>query len=95
MTHTFYIDVTGVNDRQLAKLFSAFYGIHPEIHIVDQTNQCDSKSNKYRFTHLEWLGLLVSIAGCAFSGRPLARGDWKCWWAIGKPLNGRPPGEWK
>ena len=34
-------------------------------------------------------------AGCAFSGRPLARGDWKCWWTIGKHFNGRPPGEWK
>ena len=54
MTHTFYIDATGVNGRQLAKLFSVFYRIHPQIHIVDQTNQCDSKSNKYRFTHLEW-----------------------------------------
>ena len=54
MTHTFYIDAIGVNGRQLAKLFSVFYGIHHQIHIVDQTNQCDSKSNKYRFTHLEW-----------------------------------------
>ena len=54
MIHTFYIDAIGVNGRQLAKLFSIFYGIHPQIHIVDQTNQCDSKSNKYRFTHLEW-----------------------------------------
>ena len=43
MTHTFYIDATGVNGRQLVKLFSVFY----EIHIVEQ-------SNKYRFTHLEW-----------------------------------------
>ena len=43
MTHTFYIDAIGVNGRQLAKLFSIFYGIHPQIHIVDQTNQCDSK----------------------------------------------------
>ena len=51
MTHIFYIDATG---RQLAKLSSVFYGIHPQIHIVDQTNQCDAKSNKYRFTHLEW-----------------------------------------
>ena len=33
---------------------SVFYGIHPQRHIVDQTNQCDAKSNKYRFTHLEW-----------------------------------------
>ena len=54
MTHTFYIDATGVNGRQLVKLFSVFYGIHPQIHIVHQTNQCDAKSNKYRFTHLEW-----------------------------------------
>ena len=53
MTHTFYIDAIGGNGRQLAKLFSVFYGIYPQIHIVDQTNQCDSKSNKYRFTHLE------------------------------------------
>ena len=36
------------------KLCSVFYGIHPQIHIVDQTNQCDAKSNKYRFTHMEW-----------------------------------------
>ena len=72
MTLTFYIDATGVNGRQLAKLFSVFYGIHYQIHIVDQTNQCDSKSNKYRFTHLEWYAvheqkyfrLLVS-RGCA------------------------------
>ena len=54
MPHTFYIDATGVNGRQLVKLVSIFYGIHPQIHIVDQTNQCDAKSNKYRFTHLEW-----------------------------------------
>ena len=54
MTHTFYIDTTGVNGRQLVKLCSDFYRIHPQIHIVDQTNQCDVKSNKYRFTHLEW-----------------------------------------
>ena len=46
MTQTFYIDTTGVNGRQLVKLCSAFYGIHPQIHIVDQTNQCDVKSNK-------------------------------------------------
>ena len=32
---------------------------------------------------------------CAFSGHPLTRGDWKCWWAIGRPFNGRPPDEWK
>ena len=37
----------------------------------------------------------IMYAGCAFSGRPLAWGDWKCWWAIGKNFNGRPPGEWK
>ena len=24
-----------------------------------------------------------TVAGCAFSGRPLARGDWKFGWAIG------------
>ena len=53
MTHTFYIHTTGVNDRQVVKLCSVFYGIHPQIHIVDQTNQCDAKSNKYRFTHLK------------------------------------------
>ena len=47
-------DTTGVNDRQLVKLCSVCYGIHPQIHIVDQTNQCDAKSNKYRITHLEW-----------------------------------------
>ena len=39
--------------------------------------------------------LCVLIEGCAFSDRPLARGDSKCWWAIGKHFNGRPPGEWK
>ena len=44
MTHTFYIDATGVNGRQLAKIASVFYGIHPQRHIVDQTNQCDAKS---------------------------------------------------
>ena len=54
MTHTFYIDATGLNGRQLVKWFSVFYGIDPHIHIVDQTNQCDATSNKYRFTHLEW-----------------------------------------
>ena len=54
MPHTFYIDATGVNGRQLVKLFSVFYGIHPQIHIVDQTNQCDAKSNTYRLTQLEW-----------------------------------------
>ena len=54
MTHTFYTDTTGVNGRQLVKLCSAFYGIHRQIHIVDQTKQCDAKSNKYRFTHPEW-----------------------------------------
>ena len=54
MAHTFYIDTTGINGRQLVKLCSVFYGIHPQIHIVEQTNQCDAKSNKYRFTHLEW-----------------------------------------
>ena len=54
MTPTFYIDTTGVNGRQLVKLWSVFYGIHPQIHVVDQTNQCAAKSNKYRFTHLEW-----------------------------------------
>ena len=30
------------------------------------------------------------MAGCAFSGRPLARGDWKFWWAIGTCFNDRP-----
>ena len=54
MTRTFYIDTTGVNGRQLVKLCSVFYGIHLQIHIVDQTNQCDAKSSKYRFTRLEW-----------------------------------------
>ena len=39
--------------------------------------------------------ILLIYTGCAFSGRPLARSDWKCWWAIGKHFNGRPPGEWK
>ena len=34
-------------------------------------------------------------AGCAFSGRPLVRGDWKFLWAIGMHFNGRPPGKWK
>ena len=57
MTHTFYIDAIGVNGRQLAKLFSVFYGIHPQIHIVDQTNQCDSISNKYRGL-LIWNGMM-------------------------------------
>ena len=33
--------------------------------------------------------------GCAFSGHPLVRGDWKCWWATGWLFNGRPPGKWK
>ena len=52
MTHTSYIDAMGVNGSW-RNCFPVFYGIHPQIHIV-QTNQCDSKSNKYRFTHLEW-----------------------------------------
>ena len=53
MTHTFYIDAIGVNGRQLAKLFLSFTEYILK-YIVDQTNQCDSKSNKYRFTHLKW-----------------------------------------
>ena len=39
--------------------------------------------------------ILPTPRGCAFSGSPLARGDWKCWWAIGRHFNGLPPGEWK
>ena len=38
---------------------------------------------------------MVHTPGCEFSGRPLVRGVWKCWWAIGRPFNGHPPGEWK
>ena len=34
-------------------------------------------------------------AGCAFSGGPLAHGNWKFWWAIGMNFNGRPQGDWK
>ena len=29
-----------------------------------------------------------------FSGRPIARGDLKFWWAIGRHFTGRPSGEW-
>ena len=57
MTHTFYIDATGVNGKQLVKLFFVVYGIYFKIYIVDQTNQCDVKSNKYRFTYLEWFAV--------------------------------------
>ena len=31
----------------------------------------------------------------ASSGRPLARSDWKLWWAIGMYFDGRLPGDWK
>ena len=33
-------------------------------------------------------GLPDPYTGCAFSGHPLARGDWKIWWAIGMYFNG-------
>ena len=34
-------------------------------------------------------------SGCAFSGRPLTRGDGKFWCAIENHFNGRLPGDWK
>ena len=56
MTHTFYIDTTVVNGRQLMKFCFLLYGKQENIlkYIVDQTNQCDAKSNKHRFIHLKW-----------------------------------------
>ena len=39
-------------------------------------------------------GLITTIPGYALSGRPLARGDWKCLWVIGMHFNGHLPGDW-
>ena len=33
------------------------------------------------------------MQGSAFSGRQLARGNWKFWWEIGMHLNGCLPGD--
>ena len=41
------------------------------------------------------VGKLEMSAGCAFSGCPLACGDWKFWWAIGTCFNDRPRDDWK
>ena len=42
---------------------------------------------------LKCMNIDKTITGCSLSGRPLARGNWKLWWAIGRHVNSPPPGE--
>ena len=55
-----------------------------------------SSFSSFRCEHMSRAGSGVYVyAGYVFSGRPLARGDWKFWWAIGMHFNSRPPDDWK
>ena len=83
MTHTFYIDAIGVNSRQLAKLFSVFYGIHPQIHIV--TKPTSVILNPTNIGLLIWNGMMfmsknivrtafVHRQTCSSFGLPVSRG---------------------